>query len=120
MILLVLLDDWVISVLAGSDYVDAAPVLAGLAAATLIRGAYVFFPGLFVARRTGLVALINIGGVAVSLLLCWAAVPLWGLRGAALAAVVSALVTVWPMYALGQRYLRVTLMGRDPSLAQST
>ena len=76
-ILLVLLDDWVISVLAGSDYVDAAPVLAGLAAATLIRGAYVFFPGLFIARRTGLVALINIGGVAVSLLLCWAAVPLW-------------------------------------------
>ena len=101
--------------LAGAEYTEGAPVFALLCAALLIQGGYVFFPGLFLAGRTRLLAGINLGCLALNAVLNPVLIHEWGLVGSAVATLVSAVVNLVLMARLSQPFFRVPLTRSTPS-----
>jgi O-antigen/teichoic acid export membrane protein len=65
----------------------------------VLNSAYVFAPGLWIAKRTGGIALINLLGAAMNTALNFGLIPAFGIRGAALATFISA-STVFAGYML--------------------
>jgi O-antigen/teichoic acid export membrane protein len=61
-----------------------------LAPALLLAGMYVFAPGLAIAKRTGLSAIINFVGAVMNTILNFLLIPGLGIRGAGLATLSSA------------------------------
>jgi O-antigen/teichoic acid export membrane protein len=96
-----------LALLTTPEYYAAAGAIPILLCAILLSGMYFFAPGLGIAKRTRLVALVNIAGAALNTLLNLALIPLLGLNGAALATLVSA-ATVFLLYmVLSQRLYAV-------------
>jgi len=70
-------------------YYGAWAVIPLLVPATVLSGMAIFAPGLSIAKRTGLIAFINIGGAILNTLLNLTLIPLFGIQGAALATLLS-------------------------------
>lgn len=82
----------VIAVFSGAAYRAAQDVLPVLAVASLLTTLYIFAPGTFLEKRTGVVAAINIAAAGVNLALNLILIPALGIRGAALATCCAAAV----------------------------
>jgi len=70
-------------------YYGAWTVVPLLVPATLLAGMYFFAPGLSLAKRTGMIAVINIAGATLNTALNLLLIPLLGIPGAALATLLS-------------------------------
>jgi O-antigen/teichoic acid export membrane protein len=79
-----------VAVFAGPAFQEARQVLPVLAGASLLATLYIFAPGPFLRRRTGLVAAINAAGAALNVTLNLWLIPVLGIVGAAFAACASA------------------------------
>lgn len=86
---LTLFSDQIIGMIAPAAYRSAASVVPYLAAAAVFSGIYMFAPGLEIQKRTGLIALINVGVALVNVALNFALIPLLGITGAALGTLIS-------------------------------
>jgi O-antigen/teichoic acid export membrane protein len=73
------------------EYAGGARVVPLLAPAIVLSGMYIFAPGLGIAKRTGGIALITIGGAVLNTALNFVLVPWLGIAGAALGSLLSAL-----------------------------
>ena len=93
--------------LATPSYYGAASVVALLASATLLSEMYMFAPGLAIANKTWRIGLISIAGAAINTGLNIAFIPIWGIRGSALANLVSAAVVFSIHMAYSQKLYRV-------------
>ena len=78
-----------VAVLTTPDYYEGAVVVPLLAPALLLNAMYIFAPGLAIAKRTGPIALINLFGAVTNTALNFTLIPLFGIRGAALATLLS-------------------------------
>jgi O-antigen/teichoic acid export membrane protein len=74
------------------QYYGAADVVPLLGAALMLSGMFIFVPGIFIARRTGLVALINVAAVLLNIGGSVLLIPLLGTLGAATATLAASLV----------------------------
>jgi O-antigen/teichoic acid export membrane protein len=81
----------IVAVLAAPQFSDASRVVPLLATATIVGSMYVFTPGLFIARRTGLIASVSIGAGLVATATGVVLVPTLGMIGGALAALAGGL-----------------------------
>lgn len=72
------------------EYLAGAVVVPFLAPALLLSGMYVFAPGLAIAKRTSLTAAIHLAGALMNTILNYLLIPLLGIRGAAVATLLSA------------------------------
>ncbi len=81
----------ILAVLARGDYTESRWLLPWLAPAILLAQMYIFAPGPWIARRTSLVAGINVGSALLAVLLNALLVPVMGIVGAAVATLLSAL-----------------------------
>ena len=79
----------IIALAATPEYSRAAAVVPLLAPALLLASMYVFAPGLTIAKRTGAVALLNIGGAVLNTVLNLLLVRPFGIVGAAAATFLS-------------------------------
>jgi len=77
-------------IFATPDYYEAATVVPFLVSSTLLSGMYVFAPGLGIAKKTGVVATINILSAVLNVALNFALLPYLGIVGSALATLLSA------------------------------
>lgn len=75
-----------------SSYYGASQVIPVLIFALFFAGTYVFFPGLILAKKTRNIALINISGAILNTFLVYNLIPLYGIYGAAISTLSSALV----------------------------
>lgn len=82
----------VVAVFSGPSYHAAKDLLPVLAVASLLTTLYIFAPGLFLEKRTGMVAGINMTAAGLNLALNLILVPILGIRGAALATCCAAAV----------------------------
>jgi O-antigen/teichoic acid export membrane protein len=73
-----------------SKYLGAATIIPFLIYATLLWQMYIFAPGLSLAKKTGIMASINIASAIVNLALNWIFIQYFGLTGAAVATLISA------------------------------
>jgi O-antigen/teichoic acid export membrane protein len=96
-----------IAVAAPPQYHAAAWLVAPLAASTLISRLYIFAPGLEIAKRTGGIAWINLGALAVQGVAALLLVPAHGMRGAAIASLVGSLTGFGLALAASQRHYPV-------------
>jgi O-antigen/teichoic acid export membrane protein len=79
-----------LAILTTPQYYAAALVVPLLVSEAVISGMYVFAPGLNIAKRTGVIAVINICGAVLNVFLNLLLIPIFGITGAALATLVSA------------------------------
>lgn len=82
----------ILMVFTEKSFYDAAPYIALLTLNTVTYSAYIFTPGLSLAQKTGIIALINIVSGILNLVLNLLFVPAFGLYGAILSTLASALV----------------------------
>ena len=75
---------------AAPAYWAGAEVVPLLAPAILLSTMYIFAPGLSIAKRTGMIATINLIGAGLNAALSFSLVPLLGITGAATATLISA------------------------------
>jgi len=75
------------------QYFEAWYTIPILATAMLLANMYIFVPGVFIARRTGLVAIINVSVAILNVGCLFLLVPHLGIAGAAVATLISALIS---------------------------
>lgn len=85
-------------------YYGSWGVVPLLAAALMLANMYIFVPGIFIARRTGLVAAINVGTALLNLAGNFLLIPAFGTMGAAAATLTSSLVTFLLYVYLNRRF----------------
>jgi O-antigen/teichoic acid export membrane protein len=100
------------------EYLAGALVVPYLAPALLLSGMYVLAPGLAIAKRTSLTAAINLAGALMNTLLNYLLIPMLGIRGAAVATLLSA-TTVFGAYMITSQ-ATYPVPHRWPQLAGAT
>jgi len=78
-----------LKIFATKDFYGAWYVVPVLAGAIMLANMYIFAPGVFIERRTGIVALINVTAALLNVGLLIVLIPILGILGAAFAMVVS-------------------------------
>jgi len=104
----------IIEVLASRKYVQAAELITVLTLGIMIRGLY--FPlaaGLYKEKRTNLIALVNIGGVIVNVVLNVILIPVFGLKGAAFATFATYVAVLFISYRLSNKYVKIGINFRE-------
>jgi O-antigen/teichoic acid export membrane protein len=96
-----------IGILATDAYRSSSSVVPFLAAALLITGMASFAPGLWIAGRTGTIAVLSIGTALLAVLLNIALVPMMGIQGAAIAAVTASVCGFAAAMVMSQRHYPV-------------
>jgi O-antigen/teichoic acid export membrane protein len=110
----------VIAAVTPAAYHGASAVVPFLVPASLLAAAYVFMPGPAIATRTDVIAGVNITGAVANTLLNLALIPRFGIVGAALATLASALM-VFSMNAIAsQRLYAVPHDWRSLSIAAAS
>ena len=87
---LALYADQLVSVFTTPAFYHGADVVPLLAPAVLIASMYIFAPGLAIQKRTGSIALLNVGQAVLNLALNVLLIPILGIAGAALATLLGA------------------------------
>lgn len=95
--------------IAGAAYAAARPLVVLLSVALLLASLNLFAPGLWIAKRTGMVALINLAAAGAAMALNIVLIPVWGLRGAAVAGIAASSAALVAYVGLGRRYYPVPL-----------
>jgi O-antigen/teichoic acid export membrane protein len=106
-VLLGLFGPELIRALSTPEYLPAASVIPLLAAGVILSQFWVFAPGLGLAKRTPVIALLNTSAAAVNVALNFLLIPFLGLMGAALATFSASVLTASGYVMLGRRYYHV-------------
>lgn len=77
--------DEIMRIFTTPPFYGSAAVVPLLAPALVLSGMYVLAPGLAIARRTGWIALVSVGGALLNTILNLLFIPVLGIQGAALA-----------------------------------
>jgi O-antigen/teichoic acid export membrane protein len=93
-----------IALVTAPEYAAAARLITPMTASVLVLGVYVFAPGLPLARKSGTLAMVNLGMAGLNLLLNFVLIPPLGLMGSALATLFSAIIGVGTLFVLGARH----------------
>jgi len=111
----------VLTVFTAPTYFGAAAVIPILAPAVLLSSMSIFAPGLAIEKRTGTIATISIGVAGLNTVLNFSLIPVFGIRGAALATLISASLGFVTYMVLSQRVYYVPhVWGRLAFAAMST
>lgn len=95
--------DEILVVVTTADYYEAATVVPFIVLSTVLSGMYIFAPGLGIAKRTGVIAVVNILSAALNIALNFSLIPLLGIVGAALASLLSSALAFGVTMAYSQR-----------------
>jgi O-antigen/teichoic acid export membrane protein len=96
-------DAEIVRLLTGPEFHEAAPLVVWLALAYVAMNAYIFAPGMSLARKTGRIALVNIAVACVNVLLNLVWIPRFGVQGAALATLTAGLTMATLYFAWSAR-----------------
>ena len=106
-LLLALFAPELVRVVAPEEYARSARVVFALSAAILVASCYNFAPGLWIAKRTGWIAIIGLASGALNLALNFALIPRLGLIGAGVSTLTSASLACLAHFAASQRFYPV-------------
>jgi O-antigen/teichoic acid export membrane protein len=92
-----------LTLLGSADYAGAATVVPFLSASAVLARLYIFAPGLQLAKRTSLVAVVNVSAALLNIGLGVLWIPTLGILGAALATLVSSTAVCAALFALSHK-----------------
>lgn len=107
-LVLLLFSKPILTEIIGEQYAQGSYVLPILVASFIIAGLYNCAPGLWIANKTKLIAIINIGSAILNTLLCLILIPYCGYMGAAIATLISSIVTLVATTNLAQKYYHIS------------
>jgi O-antigen/teichoic acid export membrane protein len=96
-----------VRILTTPEYYSSAEVIPFLVIGLILFSFYMFFPGLYLANKTKIIALLNIISGAINIGLNFLLIPTLGILGTAIALMVSALVQASIYYYYSQKYYKV-------------
>jgi len=88
----------------GEEFYNAVGLVPLLLIAIGFQSFYIFAPGLAIAKKTQYIALINIGGMIINVILNYLFISQWGLYGAAGATIISAILICIVNIIVSQKY----------------
>ena len=80
----------IVSLFTSAQYYSAAPLVPILMSAILLRNMYIFAPGLGIAKKTNVIAGISVASAITNIVLNFVFIPLFGIKGAAIATTIGA------------------------------
>ncbi|KKG31710.1 flippase [Methanosarcina mazei] len=86
------------------SYYEVAEVIPFLVVSIFFSGIYVFAPGLWIMKKTKFIALINMGTAVLNIILNYLLIPIWGIKGAAIATLIGSFIAFYINQVLSQRY----------------
>lgn len=87
------LSTWLVTIVAGEQYAEGAIYVPPLICSALVSSMYLFFPGLSIAKKTSLIAGVNIVVGILNVGLNYIFIPLYGALGAAFSTLFSVLLS---------------------------
>ena len=98
-----------VTLLFGESFYEASNLIVFLAASIIFMNTYFFFPGLNIAKKTKLIAVISISVALINLFGNYLLIPLYSMKGAAISSLFASSIMVFAYYYFGQREYRVNL-----------
>lgn len=95
---------WLVTIIAGVQYTEAANYVAPLVCAALFSSMYLFFPGLSIAKKTTIIALVNICVGVLNVILNYLFIPKFGALGAAFSTLFSVFLAFIVNATIAQRF----------------
>ncbi len=86
------------------EFYDAKELIFPLVLAAFLSGLYMFFPGLFIAKKTRLISVVTITSAFLNAVLNYLLIPLLGLEGAAYSTVITSFFMAVFFFKLGGGY----------------
>lgn len=97
----------VIVLMSTEAYYGAAPLIPILVTAVFFANMYIFVPGLSIAKKTKVIAMISIIGAALNSILNFIFVPMFGVEGAAYSTLASAIIIFIIRVQISQQYYNI-------------
>ena len=101
--------DWLVQIVAGVQYIDASAYVAPLICSALISSMYLFFPGLSIAKKTFIIAFVNVFVGVLNVVLNYAFIPTFGALGAAFSTLFSVFIALVFNAVLAQRFYQIPI-----------
>jgi len=93
--------------IAGQQYKEASDLIPLLALSSIYSSMYLFFPGLSIAKKTGLIALINLFAAVFNVLLNFFFIKYIGVKGAAISTLISSGVSWLAVAGTAQKFYKI-------------
>ena len=97
----------IVSIIATTTFQSADRLAPWLAMAVILMGIYVFAPGLGIAKKTGLIAVINVVAAGTNIALNFTLVPIYGAVGAAFATLCGGAIMASLYFWIASRFYAV-------------
>jgi O-antigen/teichoic acid export membrane protein len=98
---------WLVVIVAGTQYADAVIYVAPLVCSALVSSMYLFFPGLSIAKKTYLIATVNIFVGVLNVILNYVFIPKYGALGAAFSTLFSVFFALMLNAAYSQKFYKI-------------
>lgn len=99
--------DFIVNMIAPIEYAEAKFVIPIISLAVIIGNMYIFFPGLLINKKTGLISLINITAGILNIILNFIFIPLYGMYAAALTTLFTSTLALVFQYYFSQKLYRI-------------
>ncbi|MBE7434431.1 MAG: oligosaccharide flippase family protein [Anaerolineales bacterium] len=106
MILALFIND-ILRLMTTKPFYGAADLIIYLVPAAFLGQMYIFSPGLVISKKTNMIGYINLGGAIINLGLNLFLIPYFGVKGAAIATLLSNFFIFIALMSLGQKYYRI-------------
>ena len=100
---------WLVTIVAGAQYAEAASYVAPLVCAAFFSSIYLFFPGLSIAKKTSVIAFVNVFVGLLNVVLNYVFIPKFGALGAAFSTLFSVSVALIFNAVLAQRFYKIPI-----------
>jgi len=100
---------WLVTLVAGAQYVEAVSYVAPLVCSALFSSMYLFFPGLSIAKKTSVIAFVNVLVGLLNVVLNYVFIPKFGALGAAFSTLFSVFIALICNAVLAQRFYKIPI-----------
>ncbi|UUO23050.1 flippase [Colwellia sp. M166] len=108
-IILSILGSWLVKIVAGEQYVEAVNYVVPLVCAALFSSMYIFFPGLSIAKKTSIIAIVNVLVGLLNVILNYVFIPKFGALGASFSTLLSISIALLCNALLAQRFYKIPI-----------
>lgn len=95
-----------IAVLASSKYLESAEIMPIIMCGVMIGFGFPFAAGLHLEKKTTNILIITLSSAALNIILNFFLIPIYGLKGAAYATIISHVFLIGSMYMMSRRFLK--------------
>jgi O-antigen/teichoic acid export membrane protein len=106
-LILTVMSNWLVLLVAGENYTEASSYVSILVCSALFSSFYLFFPGLSLAKKTFVIASINVFSGLLNVMLNYVLIPKFGAVGAAYSTLFSVFIAASLSIIVAQKHYKI-------------